>query len=257
MKEDISIIIPTYTAYKYLDLCLESIWLNQNNAHNEIVIVVDGTKDISYHIIEKYLDKINIKPVIFEENRGLALATNYGVYNSTNKLCLILNDDNVCPKNFDKILLDLYNNINPNDNFCLLVPNQIEPRNSIFDPFIIKDFGDLKDFNLETFTSTEITLRNNEILRDKGWTFPLFLEKELFLSVGGFDPMFDSPHVIDWEFFIKLDKLKIPNYRTTHLNFYHFGSKSARSLHSYEKEIQAHEYFGYKWGHKAYNKLLT
>jgi glycosyltransferase involved in cell wall biosynthesis len=35
------------------------------------------------------------------ENQGLSVATNWGVYNATNDYILVVNDDNVFPKNWD------------------------------------------------------------------------------------------------------------------------------------------------------------
>lgn len=254
----ISVIIPTYTAVKYLEICLESIYKNQYNPMNEVVLVVDGTYDLNKHIIEKYSKLLNLKPIIFEENKGLSFATNYGFYNATNQLCLNINDDNVCPYQFDKILLDEYNKqqINQICSNLLIVPNQIEPRPSIFKPFIINDFGDLELFDLDKFTIEEQLFRQDKSEWDSGWTFPLFISKENFIAVGGFDPCYESPHVIDWEFFIKLDKLGFYNKRIYNCNFYHFGSKSARSPESYQKEMDAHKFFQMKWGFPAYNKLL-
>ena len=58
----ISVIIPTYKEPEYLDLCIESI-LSGQKYKNEIVVVVDGTKDINQSVLDKYKDKI--KPIIF------------------------------------------------------------------------------------------------------------------------------------------------------------------------------------------------
>src|ERR1043165_7020338 len=146
---EISIIIPTYTAVNYLNICLESIYKNQFNKNNEIVLVIDGKSNLFEGLIEKYQHKLNLKSLVFEENKGLAIATNYGFYNSSNKLCLNINDDNVCPLNFDKILIEEYQNQQnhfPCSNL-LIVPNQIEPKPSIFNPLIIKDYGDLNKFD--------------------------------------------------------------------------------------------------------------
>jgi hypothetical protein len=219
--------------------------------------VVDGTYELNKNVLKYYKEKLNLKAIIFEENKGLAFSTNYGFYNSSNSLILNINDDNVCPKDFDKILVGNYELQQAHHPCSLIIhPNQIEPVSSIFKPFIIRDFGDIDTFNLDIFTEEEVKLRTTKTNWDMGYTFPFFIEKTDFLKIGGFDVTYNSPHVIDWEFFIKADMSYIRNKRLYELNFYHFGSKSARTPESYQKEREAHEYFQYKWGFRAYNKLL-
>jgi len=242
----ISIIIPTYDAVDYLVLCLESIYQNQVDPNNEIIVVVDGKPELNKHILEQYKTKLNLKTVIFTENVGLALATNYGFYSASNKYCLNINDDNVCPHEFDRILMEDY--IKYSNSGVLIVPNQIEPRPSMFKSFIIRNFGeDVNEFDLKIFSTEETKLRKNNHSGD-GWTFPFFINKLDFIRVGGFDPYYNSSHVIDWELFLKLKLSMVSSFRTHRCNFYHFGSKSARTPGSEEKERAAHEYAKLKWG---------
>ena len=49
----ISIIVPVYNVYSYLDKCLKSI-RNQTLKDIEVIVVNDGTKDTSQEIIDKY-----------------------------------------------------------------------------------------------------------------------------------------------------------------------------------------------------------
>ena len=247
----ISIILPTYTAVDYLQLCLESIYQNQHDPTNEVVIIVDGTFDLNKHIIDDFKTKLNVKLINFEENVGLALASNYGFYNASNRLCLNINDDNVLPYHFDKILLEQYS---PK---TMVVPNQIEPRSSMFKSFIIRNFGeDVKEFDLKIFTTEEQKLRSDSMSID-GWTFPFFIDKFDFIKVGGFDPYYNSSHVIDWDLFLKLQMSGIGSVRIHSCNFYHFGSKSARTTDSYEKEKLAHEYSKLKWGSHIQHDVNT
>lgn len=250
--ESISIIIPTYKSVEYLKICLESIYRNQFNPNNEVVVVVDGTYNILKDILNEYKTKINLKPVILDNNVGFNQATNYGFYLASNILCLNINDDNVCPKDFDKMLLQDYH-FN-----TLLVPNQIEPFPSMFHSFlIVKDLGiSWIDFNLNKFTKDEIMMRKDKISED-GWTFPLFINKYDFLKVGGLDVTYPGSFVSDWELFMKLEMCGVKSVRTHKVNFYHFGGKSSRTPESIEQEKQAHLYFKTKWGKFAQHNPET
>jgi len=259
MNKPISIIIPTYNCVKGLRICLESIHKNQYNSKNEIVVIIDGTKKLITPVLEDFKDKLNLKIITFEENQGLAMATNYGFFAASNGLCLNINDDNVAPYHFDKILQEDYEIEQKYHDYndIILVPNQIERKQSIFEPFIIEDMGGLEDFDLAEFTKRELEIRDDyKEGVNIGWTFPIFMSKKLFMSLGGFDLLFGSPHVIDLEFFMKAENVGVYNLRTYSCNFYHFGSLTARTEDSYKKEKDAHLYFENKWGFRAYNRLL-
>jgi len=92
----ISVIIPTYKEPEVLDVCLKSVIEGQHH-HNQIIVVVDGFYDLNKEVLKKYASHLNI--LNLEENVGLNRATNLGVYNALYDKVLIVNDDNVFPKN--------------------------------------------------------------------------------------------------------------------------------------------------------------
>lgn len=239
----ISVIIPTYKEPEVLDLCLCSA-IEGQASKNQIIVVVDGYYDLNKEVLEKYKDKIDILDL--SENQGLCRATNLGVYNASNELILIVNDDNVFPKNWDVELLKEYK---PNS---VTSPNQIEPIPSIFRQFEIKDMGrDPKTFDLEGYWKYEESLR--DLPPDEtGSTLPIFMSKYDYLKVGGWDESYPGPWVVDWEFFMKCEMIGMKMLRTYNCHFYHFvslGTKTPeRIADSQIKEQACHEYFRYKWG---------
>jgi glycosyltransferase involved in cell wall biosynthesis len=239
----ISVIIPTYKEPEVLDLCLQSAIKGQSN-NNEIIVVIDGFYDINKEILEKYKDKINI--LNLEENVGLCRSTNLGVYNASNELILIVNDDNVFPKNWD---IDLYESYTPNS---VLSPNQIEPIPSMFRQFRIENLGrDPKIFDLEAFWKYSSTI-SHPLIEKTGSTLPILINKKDYLRVGGWDESYPGPWVVDWEFFMKCQMSGMDMLRTYNCHFYHFVSLGTRTpekvIQNQQIEQQCHEYFYYKWG---------
>lgn len=243
----ISVIIPTYKEPEYLDLCLESAFKGQSE-DNEIIVVVDGFLELNKSVLNKY-PKVNI--VDLGVNRGLSIATNIGVYHSSHDKILVVNDDNVFPKNWDSII---ESDLKPKS---VLTPNQIEAQPSaVFSQFFVHNFGGSPEsFSLNNFQIEEQTFRLNSVTKE-GSSLPFAMNKYDFLAVGGWDVMYPSPHVVDWDFFLKCEYWGMKMLRTYKCNFYHFYGASTRqtlkqSIESSHKEAFAHHFFTNKWKAEA------
>jgi GT2 family glycosyltransferase len=235
----ISVIIPTYKSPEALDLCLASCIQGQS-LKNQIIVVVDGFYDLNKEVLEKHKDSIEI--LNLEENVGLCRATNLGVYNASNELILIVNDDNVFSLSWD---IELLKDYVPNS---VISPNQIEPTPSMFKQFHIRDCGrDPKTFSLENYWKYEEPLRG--LFSDEtGSTLPIFMSKVDYLRVGGWDENYEQGMVADWDFFLKCRLSGMKMLRTYNCHFYHFASISVNGEKRRQAEMNGHEYAKYKWG---------
>ena len=239
----ISVIIPTYKAPEALDICIKSALDNQVNS-NEIIVVVDGFYELNKPILDKYEGKVCILDL--ESNQGLCKATNLGVYNCSSDKILIVNDDNVFPPHWDSELLKDYKQGR------VIAPNQIEPKPSIFDEIVIKSFGEPEQFDMEGFNSFTDECWKDK-LTPKGSTLPIFMSKQDYLTVGGWDESYPGAWVVDWEFFHKCDLAGYELVRSLKCHFYHFVSvgteiTTKEKITKAQKEKACHDYFKYKWG---------
>jgi glycosyltransferase involved in cell wall biosynthesis len=240
----ISVIIPTYKSPEALDLCLKSAIEGQVD-NNQIIVVVDGFYDINKDVLDKYKDHIDI--LNLEENVGLCRGTNLGVYNAKHDKILIVNDDNVFPLEWDKELLKDYT---PNS---VISPNQIEPYQSMFKQFHIRDCGrDPKTFDLDSYWKYEESLRGH-LMDETGSTLPIFMSKIDYIRLGGWDENYEMGMVADWDFFLKCKLSGLKMLRSYSCHFYHFVSLSTtdtpeKQQKRRESEQNGHEYARYKWG---------
>ena len=247
----ISVVIPTYKSPEMLDLCLESIISGQSEK-NQIIVVVDGYYDLNKKVLDKWKDSIDI--LNLETNQGLCRGTNLGVYNAKSDEILIVNDDNVFPKNWDKKLK--YWNLQNNQ---LITPNQIEPNPSMFSQFNIKNLGKTcKELDLDSFWKYEDSISKKHI--DKaGSTLPIYMKKQDYLRIGGWDENYELGMVADGDFFLKCNLSNIDLTRIYNCHFYHFASISANGEQRKQAEQQGHMYAKYKWGnfikHDSSNNL--
>lgn len=239
----ISLIIPTYRNPDYLDICLKSAIENQVN-QNEIIVAVDGYIEESQHVLDKYKQYIQVLDL--GVNQGMQMALNLAVMNANNECIVIINDDNVLCKDWDIVIGD---QIKPGFVFTV---NQIEPTGPGIFNFPVKDLGKTpKEFKYEEFLEYEQTIRKNQLTLDGG-IFPFVISKKDYMIVGGFDTLYDSPFICDWDFFLKLDLNGIQFYRINHIHFYHFGSAATKNGKEGDKfkqtESPAAQTFIYKWG---------
>jgi glycosyltransferase involved in cell wall biosynthesis len=248
----ISVIIPTYKSPEALDLCLRSAIEGQQNK-NQIIVVVDGFYDLNKEVLEKWSQHIDI--LNLEENVGLCRGTNLGVYNSQYDKILIVNDDNIFPKNWDVDLLNSY------EENSVISPNQIEPIPSIFKQFKINNLGrDPKTFDLEAFWSYALTV-SHPLKEETGSTLPIFMNKYDYLKVGGWDENYDLGMVADWDFFLKCTISGMKMIRTYSCHFYHFVSLTTMTPEKEQQRRQSeqngHEYAKYKWDSYIYSHPET
>lgn len=74
----LSIVIPVYNVERYLEECVDSIY-NQMTDACELVLVDDGSTDLSGVICDRYAHKSPNVKVIHQENRGQSFARNAGL----------------------------------------------------------------------------------------------------------------------------------------------------------------------------------
>lgn len=251
----ISVIIPDYKNPKYLDMCLKSATENQIE-NQEIIVVVDGIYDGYKEVTDKYTSKIQVLPL--QKNKGLAYALNIGVSQASNDYVLLVNEDNVFPKHWDVAAEnDTYSMGSGKDCIDVISYNQIEPNPSMYG-FVTLPYGDsLETFKYDWFLEYELKLRGASSIKNCGVTFPFLISKNDYMGVGGFDLMYPSPFVVDWDFFYKLQLMNKVGMRSYRMNFYHFVNKSTKKkdditaqeqMKFINDEHSAMEIFKYKWG---------
>lgn len=99
MIPDISIIVPIYNAEQHLNECIESI-LNQTFTNFELILVNDGSKDMSGNICEKFAEVDNRIVYINKENGGSSSAKNTGLDIARGKYIEFVDADDTIDKKY-------------------------------------------------------------------------------------------------------------------------------------------------------------
>lgn len=99
----ISIIIPVWQVEKYLPECLDSV-LSQTYNNLEVILVDDGSRDLSGEICDTYAKKDSRIRVIHQKNGGSSSARNNGLSAAIGKyICFVDSDDKLAIDFIEKL----------------------------------------------------------------------------------------------------------------------------------------------------------
>lgn len=106
----ISIVIPVYNMEKYIRRCLDSV-ISQTYTNLEIILIDDGSKDLSPAICDEYANRDTRIKVIHKQNEGVSIARNIGLKACTgNYVAFVDSDDYIMPDMYRNMLKCLKDN---------------------------------------------------------------------------------------------------------------------------------------------------
>lgn len=109
LRQDIkiSIIVPIYNVENYIDRCVTSL-IGQTYKNIEIILVDDGSTDLSGKKADEWLNRDTRIIVIHKKNRGLSAARNTGIELSTGShLVFVDSDDWIHEKMIERLVEEL------------------------------------------------------------------------------------------------------------------------------------------------------
>ncbi|SEK45596.1 Glycosyltransferase involved in cell wall bisynthesis [Pseudobutyrivibrio ruminis] len=107
----VSIIVPVYNVEQYLEQCVESL-INQSYKKIEIILVDDGSTDMSSKICDSYAENNNNIIVIHKINGGLSDARNVGLEKANGDYISFVDSDDYVERTFIEDLLTACINFN-------------------------------------------------------------------------------------------------------------------------------------------------
>ena len=105
MEPLISIIIPVYKAEAYLDNCMKSV-LNQSYRNLEVILVDDGSPDLSGALCDRYAEEDSRVRVIHKKNGGAADARNCGLDVASGEYVAFVDSDDWIERDMYELLLE-------------------------------------------------------------------------------------------------------------------------------------------------------
>lgn len=99
-----SIIIPLYNRPEEINELLQSL-LKQSFKDFEVIIVEDGSKIPSKHVVEQFYDNLDVH-YFAKQNEGQGFARNYGFERAKGDYFIVFDSDILVPENYLKIVKD-------------------------------------------------------------------------------------------------------------------------------------------------------
>lgn len=95
-KAKVSVIIPVCNAEQFLGKCIDSI-ISQTYKNIELILVDDGSSDLSGGICDEYAEKDSRITVIHQKNAGVSAARNAGMAEAAGDLFFFADSDDYIP----------------------------------------------------------------------------------------------------------------------------------------------------------------
>ena len=106
----VSIVVPIYNAERYVEDCVKSI-LGQSYKDIEVLLIDDGSSDLSGKIIDKIAEKDDRVKVFHLQNVGVAKARNYGIEHATGKYIAFSDSDDLMEQSFVEKAVSVIDNV--------------------------------------------------------------------------------------------------------------------------------------------------
>lgn len=190
MNKAVSVVIPTYNYAQFVSEAIDSV-LAQTFPNVEIIVVDDGSTDNTKEVLSGYGAKIKY---IFQKNKGVSAARNFGVRNSTGDLIAFLDaDDTWFPDKIEKQIECFSVDAEVGYVHCSL--EEYDVYKNIIGKYLDGANGWLAD---------DLLLLRPVIV---GPGSTLLLKRGVFDATGGFDERPIMRASEDWEFSYRLAKI--------------------------------------------------
>ena len=186
MNKKLLVVIVTYNAMQWIDLCVGSV--TKSTIKSDILIVDNGSSDGTQEYIKEHF-KNEVYFVESQENLGFGRANNIGLQyaldNGYDFVYLLNQDAWVFPNTFEKLIETMLEH----DEFGVVSPIQMQANMKHFDTFfrdiISKKYNDNDVIEMLMFHKEQQLLEVHDVMAAH-W----MISRKCLSSVGGFSPSF-------------------------------------------------------------------
>jgi glycosyltransferase involved in cell wall biosynthesis len=190
MDKNVSIILPTYNGAKYIKRAIESV-ISQSFSNWELLIIDDGSSDNTENIIKEYVKK-DSRIIYFknEVNLGIQKTLNMGLKEATGEYIARIDDDDEW---IDKDKLQKQVEFLNNNSDHVLVGTGV---------IVVDEEG--KELFRYLLPEFDKEIRSKILSKNCFVHSSVIFNKNVALSLGGYDESKYTRHVEDYDLWLKL-----------------------------------------------------
>lgn len=221
---DISVVIPNYNGERYIESCLDSLYL-QTLMPDEIIIVDNDSRDKSKAIIKDKYAKVKL--ISLNKNYGFSKAVNEGIKIARGKYVILLNNDTKAEVTWVE---NLYNCIRSNEKIFSCSSKMLK----YHDKDLIDDVGD--EYTILGWARKRGDSKSKDFYTKSEEVFSAcagaaIYKREVFLKIGYFDEKFFA-YLEDMDISYRAKLFGYINYYCANAVIYHIGSATTGSKHN-------------------------
>lgn len=226
----LSIIIPIFNVEKYLDECISSLFAQGlDKADFEIILIDDGSTDLSLDIANKWANKYENIKVYHQENQGQAVARNLGIDKAKGDYLMFVDSDDFL---YENTILEPLKYITCHDCDCIHFGMGIEQENGTI------LLSNVKAVQTGKAYSGEFVALNFNLF---GSVCPFIFKSDLFRSnqikfKGGFA---HEDSELCFRLFPKINKVYFCDSLVYHYRFNHNSTDRASNLNSIRRKYNS------------------
>lgn len=179
----ISVIIANFNGERYLEACLKSVFVEINKSY-EVVVVDDASTDHSLNILKKFQKKRNFSLIQLKKNVGTGNAINSAVKKARGKYLFFLNNDAYIEGKWSNQIINFFKKFKKAGIGQSKIL-KVGTRNFDYAGDYIGPFGFLIERARGSKDQGQFD-NVDQVFAIKGTA--MFLRKEIFERLGGFDP---------------------------------------------------------------------
>lgn len=235
MEIKVSIIIVNYDCEEHTCNCIDSIYKYVRGSYYEIIVVDNASSVSSVNTISVRFPEIKL--IVNEENKGFGTANNIGARYSLGKYLFFLNPDTLLMKDAVSQFYDFLENTAIDVACCggNLLKADGTPTTCYGNfPTVLQQFSDIgfrvfyKKLFAEKLSMGKTCVFNDIRSIDYLVGAALFIKKQLFEAIGGFDERFFM-YYEETDLFFRLDKAGYKTYLLPEAKIIHLESVTTKS----------------------------
>lgn len=246
-KPLVSVLMPAYNAENFIEKAINSI-LKQDYSNWELFILNDGSSDRTASSISTFIDS-RIHTFHHSDNKGYLLACNELLEKATGDFITFLDADDSCSSNRLSTCLNAFER---DSELGFLTTNHSR----------IDEFG--KRTSIQSVNVDYTTYSTNPNYNPTLCCATIFLKKELYNKVGGYQPLFKSIGGEDYFWLWELSRNGVGKHLNESLYDYRFHKNQTSRMHEDELHLFVpevikmlrFEFINSKWEENKASKIV-